>query len=69
MRRDRVRAVLRDAVEQGEVRDDIDLDLLVSLFTTPMISLMMMTPPSRRRVDDTTAASIVDAVLGGVGVR
>ena len=69
VRRERVRAVLRDGVERGEVRDDIDLDLLVSLFTSPMISLTMMTPLSQRRVDDTTAASIVDAVLGGVGVR
>ena len=69
VRRERVRAVLRDAVTRGEVRDDVDLDLLVSLFTAPMIGLMMMTPLSRRRVDDSTAASIVDAVLSGVGVH
>ena len=69
VRRERVRAVLRDAVTRGEVRDDVDLDLLVSLFTAPMSGLMMMTPLSRRRVDDSTAANIVDAVLSGVGVH
>ena len=67
VRRDRVRELLAAAVALGEIRDDVDLDLLVSLFTAPMISLMMMTPASHRHVDELTSARIVDAVLNGVG--
>lgn len=68
-RRERVRSVLRRGVEQGEIRGDVDLEVLVSLFTAPMVSLTMMTPRSRRSVDDATAAHIVDSVLTGVAAR
>ena len=67
VRRNRVRTVLSAGVANGEIRVDVDIDLLVSLFTAPMIGLMMMTPSRHRQVDDTTSAAIVDAVLTGVG--
>lgn len=65
-RRARVRRVLALGVQRGEIRSDVDVDMLVSLFTGPMISMVMMTPPSRRAVDEATASEVVGAVLAGV---
>jgi len=65
-RRDRVIRVIRDGVARGEIRSDIDAELLASLFTAPMVSLMVMTPAAHRTADHTTAEAIVDAVLNGV---
>lgn len=68
-RRDRIRSILRRGIEAGELRDDVDIELLASMFTAPMIWMTMATPPSRRRVDDQTSQQLVDALLQGVAAH
>ncbi|MFF3325919.1 TetR/AcrR family transcriptional regulator [Streptomyces sp. NPDC002889] len=63
-RREQMDAVLRRGVESGEIRSDIDFDLLGDLFVGPMLVRTVL------RSDGTpgegSAEQIVDAVLRGV---
>ena len=66
-RRERFRAVLRRAVELGEVRPDLDVDHAVDLLVGPVAyrSLLRTDPP----VEPGFAARVVDDVLLGLRPR
>jgi AcrR family transcriptional regulator len=65
-RRQRIRGVVEAGVRSGELRDDLDVDLVVTLFTAPMLYMNLMQaglgPPGPG-----SSEAVVDAVLGGVG--
>lgn len=65
-RRQRFREVIERGMARGEVREGLDVDMLVSLVTGPMLAIMSMTPASRRRVDGDTSRQIIDAIFEGI---
>ncbi len=66
-RREALRAVLRRGVGTGEVRGDLDLDLVVDLFTGPMLLRSVL--HERADLPEGLPEQIVDAVLAGVRPR
>jgi AcrR family transcriptional regulator len=66
-RRERFRTVLRRGVSRGEVRDDLDLELLVSAIIGPMLLALMSQPAGRGARTDSEA--LVDLVLQGAEPR
>jgi hypothetical protein len=56
--------VLRRGITSGELRDDVDLDLLGDLFSGPMLSRAMLRMAAS--LDEGLAERIVDTVLDGV---
>ncbi|WP_052433884.1 TetR/AcrR family transcriptional regulator [Streptacidiphilus melanogenes] len=67
-RRRALRELVHAAQLRGELRDDIDPDLLGELVVGPMLSRAVLHPDAS--IDDPTlAATIVDAVLEGVAVK
>jgi AcrR family transcriptional regulator len=67
-RRERVRAVIRRGIADGELRPDVDVELAVTLFTAPMIYLNMVQPGCGPPAPGSSVA-IVDAVFEGLGTR
>ncbi|MHA6759495.1 TetR/AcrR family transcriptional regulator [Streptacidiphilus sp. PAMC 29251] len=67
-RRARLRRLLARGVEQGEIRADMDLDLLGELFIGPMLSRSLLRPGAPLE-DPTLSATIVDTLLQGLGPR
>ncbi|RAG81375.1 TetR family transcriptional regulator [Streptacidiphilus pinicola] len=67
-RRRALRELVRAAQLRGELRDDIDADLLGELVVGPMLSRAVLHPDASIE-DPSLAATIVDAVLQGVAVR
>lgn len=63
-RRRQMDEVLRRGVEMGEIRDDIDVDLLGDLFLGPMLVRTVLRPDGTP--GEGSAEQIVDAVLAGV---
>ncbi|NWF27623.1 TetR/AcrR family transcriptional regulator [Streptomyces sp. PKU-EA00015] len=63
-RRERMDAVLRRGVENGEIRDDVDFDLLGDMFVGPMLVRTVLRPESTPGPG--SAERIVDTVLRGV---
>lgn len=66
-RREALQRILRRGTETGEVRSDVDLDLLTDLFAGPMLSRTMLhrwTP-----LEEGLSERIVDTVLEGVRPR
>lgn len=66
-RREALQRILRRGTETGEVRRDVDLDLLTDLFAGPMLSRTMLhrwTP-----LEEGLSERIVDTVLEGVRPR
>lgn len=61
-RREPVRNALARAVVRGEVRPDIDIELVLDLLSGPVFTRVLVTG---RPLGDTLASAIVDAVLGG----
>ncbi|WP_431773340.1 TetR/AcrR family transcriptional regulator [Streptomyces cucumeris] len=59
--------VLRQGVERGEIRGDVDLELLGELFTGPMLTRAIL--HEWRELPEGLAESIVDTVLEGVSPR
>ncbi|WP_052442874.1 TetR/AcrR family transcriptional regulator [Streptacidiphilus neutrinimicus] len=67
-RRRALRELVHAAQLRGELRDDIDPDLLGELVVGPMLSRAVLHPDAS--IDDPTlAATIVDAVLEGVAIK
>lgn len=66
-RREALYAVLRRGVERGELRADLDLDLLAELFVGPLMVRTVL--HEWAPLDEGLPARIVDAVLDGVRVR
>jgi len=67
-RRARVRRVLEEAVDRGELRDDIDLDLAVTMVSAPMIYLNLVQSANGAPGPEMTQA-LVDGVLNGLRPR
>ncbi|WP_405731436.1 TetR/AcrR family transcriptional regulator [Streptomyces sp. NBC_01537] len=63
-RREQMFNVLRRGIASGELRDDIDLDLLSDLFAGPMLARSMLRMAAS--LDEGLSERIVDAVLEGV---
>jgi hypothetical protein len=66
-RREAMRRVLRAGVAAGELREDLDVDMLAELFTGPMLMRAVMHPWAPLSED--LPELIVDAVLDGVRRR
>ncbi|MEV6393812.1 TetR/AcrR family transcriptional regulator [Streptomyces sp. NPDC051907] len=66
-RRERIDDVLRRGVESGEIRGDVDIDLLGDLFVGPMLVRTVLRPEGAP--GEGAAERIVDAVLEGVRGR
>jgi len=67
-RRARVRLALEQAVDRGELRDDVDLDLAVTMVTAPMLYLNLVQSANGAPGPGSSEA-LVDAVLTGLAVR
>jgi AcrR family transcriptional regulator len=63
-RRSRAVAAVRRGIERGELRSDLDVELIVDLMGGPIFQRLFLT---RHPMPDELAAEIVDAVLAGVG--
>ncbi|MCX4822661.1 TetR/AcrR family transcriptional regulator [Streptomyces sp. NBC_01142] len=63
-RRQRMDAVLRRGIDSGEIRSDVDFDLLHDLFVGPMLVRTVLRPEGTP--GEGAAERIVDAVLEGV---
>lgn len=63
-RRELMEAVLRRGIESGEIRSDIDIELLGDLFVGPMLVRTVLRPEGTP--EEGGAERIVDAVLQGV---
>ncbi|MGY0062376.1 TetR/AcrR family transcriptional regulator [Streptomyces sp. LZ34] len=66
-RREVLYEVLRGGMASGEIRDDLDVELLADLFTGPMLSRTIL--HERKALPEGLAERIVDTVLEGVRPR
>jgi AcrR family transcriptional regulator len=67
-RRERVRSVLRRGIDSGELRPDIDVELVALLLSGPvMVQRMLNWNP--KIAQDSLAEKVVDAVLAGITSR
>ncbi|MEZ0064701.1 AcrR family transcriptional regulator [Streptacidiphilus sp. MAP12-20] len=67
-RRAALRELIADAQRRGELRADLDPDLLGELFVGPMLSRSLLHPDASVE-DPDLAATMVDAVLGGLAAN
>jgi len=68
-RREAVKAVLARGVQRGEVCEDIDLDLAVTMIVSPTLYLATIGAGGRDAAPGSTTEDVVDAVLGGLAPR
>lgn len=68
-RRERFREVLRRGVARGELRDDLDVELAVTLLIAPTLYQLQLSAGGRDPAPGSGAAELVDAVLDGLAVR
>ena len=66
-RRDRYRGVLRKGIESGEIKPEVDIELAVTMLAAPMMYMNLM-QAGMGRPGPSTSATLVDLVLGGIGV-
>ncbi|WP_314172547.1 TetR/AcrR family transcriptional regulator [Streptomyces winkii] len=64
VRRETLHDVLRRGIESGELRGDLDIELLGELFSGPMLTRTVL--HERKDLPEGLAEKIVDAVLDGV---
>jgi len=62
-RRRFVTGVLERAIERDQLRGDVDVDLLVTMLSGPLVYTKLV---RRQRVTEQLVAAVVDAVLAGV---
>ena len=67
-RRQVIETILRRAVERGEVRTDVDLDLAIDLIAGPMVYRILITGGDVERLAE-RPARILDVVLEGLRPR
>ena len=67
-RRAAVRAILTRGIERGELRDDVDIELMIDLLVGPNIYRMLIEQQSLRTVRD-RAEQLFDALVEGLGAR
>jgi AcrR family transcriptional regulator len=63
-KRERNRAVIRRAIEQGELRADADPELVIDAYVSPVLYRFLVTDFP---LDDTFAANVVDTVMHAFG--
>jgi len=63
-RRDQMRLVLERAVARGEIRDDLDLDLMIDLFAGPAVYRMLITGGDMSKMF--AVEEQMDALLNGL---
>jgi AcrR family transcriptional regulator len=66
-RREVMRGVLRAAVARGELRDDLDLELMLHVITAPILHWTMRDP--ERPLDKSLANRFLDVTLEGLAPR
>jgi AcrR family transcriptional regulator len=66
-RRAQMRAVLRRAVARGELRDDLDLELMIDLFAGPVVYRLIITGGDFSQLH--TIDDQLDALLNGLAAR
>lgn len=64
-RSQRMRDLLARGVERGELRDDLDVDVAVTLLVGPILYIVMMRSTAQL-IDRTTSERLVDGVLRGL---
>lgn len=62
-RRERTRQVLRDGIDSGELREDLDVELTALTVTTPLI---MMDMSSVRETTEADADALLDLIWPGI---
>jgi AcrR family transcriptional regulator len=67
-RRDRYRMVLSDGIAAGELRADLDIDLVATLIAAPMLHLHLM-QVGMGAPEPGTSEKLVDAILDGIRAR
>jgi AcrR family transcriptional regulator len=67
-RREAVRQVLRRGIATGELRPDLDIDLVQRMITYPMLLMTMIESPGQEPPED-LPARMVDLVLEGLVAR
>jgi AcrR family transcriptional regulator len=65
-RRERLREVLRRGIHTGEVRPDIDLEVITLMLSGPVV-LQQMLGWNPKVENDTLAERVVDTLLAGIG--
>jgi AcrR family transcriptional regulator len=65
-RRERLQSVLRDGIERGDVRPDVDVELAALSLTSPLIMLEMTRMPEER-LTVATAEALLRIVWPGIG--
>ena len=63
-RRDQMRLVLERAVARGEIRDDLDLDLMIDLFAGPAVYRLLITGGDMSKMF--AVEEQIDALLNGL---
>ena len=66
-RRAQMRAVLERAVARGEIRDDVDIDLMIDLFAGPVVYRLLITGGDFSQLHPIDAQ--IDALLNGLAPR
>jgi AcrR family transcriptional regulator len=66
-RRAQMRAVLRRAVARGEVRDDVDIELIIDLFAGPVVYRLLITGGDYAQLP--AVDEQLDALLNGLAPR
>src|SRR3712207_4172923 len=67
-RRELVRVLLRRAVARGEIRDDLDPELLVDVLVGPLVYRIIISGGRPERLGR-DPMDVVDAVCAGIAVR
>jgi len=66
-RRERFRQMLRNAVEVGEIRPDVDVDLATTLLVSPILYLNLYSTRTPDPKPDGTTEKIVELLFSGLG--
>lgn len=64
-RRERFRTVIRGGMASGELRNDLDVELVTTLLAAPMVYLNLL-QAGMGRPSPSSSAALVDLVLGGI---
>jgi AcrR family transcriptional regulator len=66
-RRAQMRTILRRAVDRGEIRDDVDVELMIDLFAGPVVYRLLITGGDYAQLH--TVTEQLDALLDGLAAR
>jgi hypothetical protein len=62
-----MRAVLERAVARGEIRDDVDIELMIDLFAGPVVYRLLITGGDHAQLPEVDEQ--LDALLNGLAPR